>query len=567
MAGVTVGKLLTHLESRVQFLKDRLNQLDQLVNGQMKDEIRKYVDAVLDKLNLTKISAELAKYDTPEKLKEQATLAAQGVVERLTGKAFDKIFSDPTVDEIIAGVNRFATQFEQTLARVGDLIKNATNQKGRVDLSLEYQKAKKGERLLDVEILVGTSQEPDEEGIDLYHRATCGNFAAVLQNKDIDHIRINSAVFSDSILEKRSLDIHIFGWDYSEVSSVLTHIDRTIQVGDTGLITVYKMGVEVDKKKSSRKRSTQLNYMLQVAGALDGAFASDKAFRKHAVAASESMKNLDNNFDFEIDDNVTSLEEIDTYLQIGIDTSLLSAEKKENLEQSLQQVKIAGANGENIGKVSVKYTFSFDGDALAKALKTDFSKKLDIPSITTNKDALQNIYVDRLKMCYRPSKEKSINRNFSDHRIYQLYEAGIYREFREYTNFYYFQWSGDKGIPIKSSSGTKRIPATYFEVNWCRTLYLNNVYFSEFLDSLKKVFEKEESIEIKDLEKELKKFANKLSELGAGDNRLVALPFMILDEMVRLAVGADSPQRKALLEITLYDPKSKKELIYISISS
>ena len=567
LADVTVGKFMTHVESYVQTLRDRLNQLDQLVNGQMKDEIRKFVGSVLDELNLTKISAELAQYDTPEKLKNQATLAAQGVVERLTGKAFDKIFSDPTVNEIITGINNFAHQFEQTLTRIGDLIKTATNQQGRVDLSLKYQRAKKGERLLDVEIFVGNPQSPDQEGLDLYHQATLGNFANVLRNESLDHIRINSATFSDSLLEKRSLDFHIFGWDYSQVSSILTNIDRTIEVGDTGLVTVYKMTAEADRKTVSSRRTTQLNYMLQVAGTLDGVFPSDESFRQQTVMVSACMKNLNNNFDFEIDDNVTSLDELDSYLQIAIDTGLISLEKKENLKESLQKIKIEGASAENIGKVKVNYTFSFDGEALVKALKTDYSKKLGIPSITKNEDALQQIYVNCLETCYRPSMRENKVQNFSDQTIYRLYKAGIYQVFRKNPQYLDYTWSGDKEISFESSTETVNVLANYYEVDWCRVLYLNNVYFSQFLESLKKIFKKEEPVKMKDLEEKLKTFAEKLSELGARDNRLTALPFLILDQMVRLALDADSPQRKAFLEITLYNPQTNKQLLYIPISS
>ena len=567
LADVTIGKFMTHVETYVQTLKDRLNQLDQLVNGQIKDEIRNYVDSVLSELNLTKISAELAKYDTPEKLKEQATLAAQGVVERLTGKTFDKIFSDPTVNEIITGVNQFANQFEKTLARIGDLVKTATNRQGRVDLSLKYQKSKKGERLLDVEIFVGNPQNPNQDGLDLYHQATLGNFTNVLRNEHLDLIRLHSATFSDSLLEQRTLDLHIFGWDYSEVSSILTHIDRTIQVGDTGLVTVYKMGAQAEQKSSSNQRSTQLNYMLQVAGTLDGVFPSDESFRKHAVVASDCMKNLNNNFDFEIDDNVTSLDELDSYLQIAIETGLITPGQKENLKKSLQKVDIKGASPQNIGKVHVNYTFNFDGEALVKALKTDFAQKLGIPSITKNEDALQQIYVNCLKTCYRPTREKNVNRDFADRRIYQLYDAGIFDEFKKYLNFYNFQWTGDKGIPIKSDKQTIRIPATYYEMNWCRVLYLNNVYFSKFIESFQEIFTEQEPVKLKKIEKKLKKFAKKLKDLGAGDNRLTALPFLILDQMVRLALGADSPQRKAFMDITLYDPQTSKQLLYIPISS
>jgi hypothetical protein len=567
LADVTVGKFMTHVETYVQTLRDRLNQLDQLVNGKMKDEIRKFVGSVLDELNLTKISAELAKYDTPEKLKDQATLAAQGVVERLTGKAFDKIFSDPTVNEIITGINNFAHHFEQSLTKIGDLIKTATNQQGRVDLSLKYQKAKKGERLLDVEIFVGNPQSPDQEGLDLYHQATLGNFTNVLRKKKLDHICINSATFTDSLLEKRSLDFHIFGWDYSQVSSILTNIDRAIEVGDTGLVTVYKMAVEAERKTVSSKRATQLNYMLQVAGTLDGVFPSDESFRQQAVIASTCMKNLNNNFDFEIDDSVTSMDELDSYLQIAIDTCLISPEKKENLKKSLQKIKIEGASPENIGKVHINYTFSFDGEALGKALKTDYSKKLGIPTITKNEDALQQIYVNCLETCYRPSMNENKIQNISDQTIYRLYKAGIYRVFREDPQYLDYNWSGDKKISFESSNGTVDIMANYCEVDWCRVLYLNNVYFSQFLESFKKIFNKEEPVKMKDLEEKLQKFAKELSKLGDGDNRLTALPFLILDQMVRLTLGVDSPQRKAFLEITLYNPQTNKQLFYIPISS
>ncbi len=567
LAEVSIGKLITEYDSCIQTLKNRLNQLDQLLNGQMKDEIRKFVATVLEELDLNKISAELAKYDSPEKLKTQATHAAQGLAERLTGKTFDRIFSDPTVNELVVGVNRFAATFRDTLTYVGDMIKKATNSRGRCSLSLDYQKAKESERLLDVEIYTGTKEEPEKSGLDLYHQATMGNFGKVLCNENSGIIRINAATFTDTLKEKSTVDIHIFGWDYKKVSEILVNLDRSLSVGDTGFVTIYKMSAEVDKQIAEGRRTMELNYMFQVSGALAGAFSSDDAFRERVVAASEFMKNLDNSMMFEIDDSIASFDELDSYIQIGVETSLLTLEEKDNLIKSLQKVKLDSQCEGDLGKVRVNYSFSFDGAALADALKTDFSKKLNRPWLSSNIEALEWIYVERLKTCYRPGKKRGNASGISDDTIYSLYEGGIFSAFRQNPQYLDYCWKGIKNITFSSKNGTHTVPANYHEVEWCRVLYLNNVSFAKMIESLRNIFVSGNSSTVNALEEMLTSFVKKFSDIGAGDNRLVSLPFLVLDEMIRLTIGSTNPQRKAFLEVTLYDPSSGKEFLYIPISS
>ncbi|MCP4158316.1 MAG: hypothetical protein GY757_62025, partial [bacterium] len=92
LAGQAVGSIYTQCENLHQYLQKRFLQLDELVNGGVKKEIREFVAAKKSALHLDSLVTELAKYDSPTKMKSHATTAAKGLVERLLDKPFDSIF-------------------------------------------------------------------------------------------------------------------------------------------------------------------------------------------------------------------------------------------------------------------------------------------------------------------------------------------------------------------------------------------------------------------------------------------------------------------------------------------
>ncbi len=67
----------------------------------------------------------------------------------------------------------------------------------------------------------------------------------------------------------------------------------------------------------------------------------------------------------------------------------------------------------------------------------------------------------------------------------------------------------------------------------------------------------------------LENVVEKLRDVGTGNGivGLQSMPYLVLDEMVRLTNGGAGDTRKELLEVILYSDDGKKELNYIPISA
>ena len=156
--------MFTDIDSIHQRIAGEWAVLKQLLTGDAKAEIRNFIEAKVTVLGVPALAAELKKYSSKTALKRRASHAAKELVERLTGQPLDSIFNDPRSREIIGGVNDFAKRFTDVVEEVGDAIHEALNAKGRFEISYAYQKVQAGEKLVDLEIHVGTAQAPVAAG-------------------------------------------------------------------------------------------------------------------------------------------------------------------------------------------------------------------------------------------------------------------------------------------------------------------------------------------------------------------------------------------------------------------
>ncbi len=547
LANEAFSNIFMKYEEFHQELSQKVDQLDQLVNGTIKDKIRKFVQAKLEVLKLDKLANTLSKYDSIDKLKNETNSAAVELVERLLGETVDKALESKPATEIIGAVNQFAKGLKDTITKIGDFVRKALNAKGKFQLSSAYQKAKEHDKLVDIQVRVAKNGKALQKGINVYNAAVKADFRSVFKEENLQLVKISDALFTDKETKTHTLNVNIFGWDYKEVSTMLANLQTSFKVGDTGGITVYKLTIEGKRITESKQRATQLNLMLQLAGSFQGQFMDNRQLRKKLVDPAAMMKGMTNQFSYDIKDKLTSLDELEEYFQLAVKLNLITPEKQQTLVSSVRQLKQEWQPAGQLGHVEVKYSFSYDGESLSKALVADYGPLVDPGGNLDNEAALEKIFVHRLLACCFVSERT----NPKLKGLAALYSAGIFDDFKKNPNLPLERWV--KTIPMKTGNRTINVRTNEVTVSFARVLYFTNVWFADFMEKYREKITGRKEIEFKVLETFLKKFVDNLKDLSSHASRLNILPFLVLDRMVQLT-SQDTPKtRESLMEITIYD--------------
>ncbi|MBT3605686.1 MAG: hypothetical protein HOE48_08340 [Candidatus Latescibacteria bacterium] len=187
---------------------------------------------------------------------------------------------------------------------------------------------------------------------------------AIFQDRNIPLIHINSAMFTETLFKQNKLSVHVFGWDFKETASMLSALETSVQVGGSGFLTMYKMTVDGKVIQETERRMTELGFLLQAIGVANGAFEANDALKEQVVDGLALLRKMDNALTYTITDKLTSLGELESYFSLAIQMNLISRPKLARLVQSLRELRKLGMDDNSFGKVGVKYTFSFDADAL-----------------------------------------------------------------------------------------------------------------------------------------------------------------------------------------------------------
>ena len=417
-----------------------------------------------------------------------------------------------------------------------------------------------------------------EAGQDLFDDAVEGDWNKVLKDENLPFIRINKAAFTDKLQTTKTLNVHIFGWSYSSVFSLLDKLESNVEVGPQGLLTVFNLRTEGKRTTSTEDRVTELTYLIEVAGKIKGAFA-DAQLNKQEINALETLRLNHNTFTYHIEDELTDVAELELYLDIGTNLGILKTHQRENLVASIQELRAASGylSGE-LGKAGLKYTVSYDGRTLADALVWD-QQKMPVPFwpkgqrrikfVDTYQKALQHIFVDRLIASYglMVGGRASIV-------VPMLYRNGLYGTL-----------VSESSTTISDSKILAHLPRKFVRA-WSRVLgqdaarlNLINIHFAEFLDRFRKAVNGPDKMTVDQYRKFSRKLISKLDSLskahGVGPQ---AMPILMLVELVRRylnrpdnvpAAGTDPPDpapRTALLELSLYEPGNDEPVEWIPIS-
>lgn len=555
----------------VDKIRDSVENFEKLISGDVKDMIRKFVKAKQDALGIKDMMEELAKLDTVEKLEKQASDRIKELIGRLLDESFDKLLGDNKLGNVIDELNNLANGFSNTLKKIHQTFKKALNAKGRVQISYAYQNVKSNENLIDIEVNVGTTDDPEFTGIELYNKAIKGDWGEVLTDEHLTRIRINKARFTDELRKTKTLNAHIFGWDYKSVSLILSDLDRSIQVGPNGLMTIFKMTFVENRKDESDFRATELNYMLQVSGVVSGAMRTGRMLKREEQDAKDCLQTLQNSFKYKIEDDLTDLDDLSSYFDIGVKLNIINTSQKTKLIETVSQLRGAGMDNKDFGKVGIKYSVSFDGEALANAFLHDYSneevawwsngKKVK-KVFGNNRLALQAMYVDRLiSSFYLHSKGNS-----AYNAIPVLFMAGFHEALNKQPSLNVRKWARDYYVERGNKKIKVNVPQA--RAQWATCHYHVNVSMSKLIDKFRLKLEQNSKLSVKEMRKFLREVLENLSKMGRKEgSSQPSLPLMLLDEMIQRSAGESYKEAcTALLEITLYTPDGKKELQYIPIS-
>jgi Pyruvate/2-oxoacid:ferredoxin oxidoreductase gamma subunit len=564
------GQVVTSYEQGGSNLKEAVEKLTHFVDADADQGIRTFIETRTKTLGLRPLFDELRQIDTVDKLKARSAAAVGGLVERLTGLALDKLFASPEVNAIIKDVNTVAKTFDEVLRKINDVVTRAMNARGRLEMSSAYQHVREGDKLVDVQIHVDQADAAlRAKAHEIYRQATRGRFEEVLKDENAPLITVSAAAFTEALTRVGTIKVNVYGWNYKEVNTLLSTLDANVKESPTGMVTVYNVGARGESTRVSSNTVT-LGYVFQVTGQVNGAFQADDRLRKQTVDAYNALTRMQSELDYAINDPLTSLDELRSYLGIGQQLRVLGPGQTARLIGSVQELRRPADGGpaamdeKAFRRVGVTYTVGFAGEALAHALTADLTgttigwwgdkaggrrRPVEVKA-RDHQMALQSIYIDRLIASYLVGRQP----NKSDYAVPAMYAAGIHRDLLDNPNA--VRANDWRALTVTGPDGTPlpvAIPPT--AVEWARRHYFVNVALAKFLDGFRASLKTSTQQPIGNLEAFLTDLVKNLMDAGKGEQ--ASLPFMMLDELVRRTSGASPDARRALLEITLYDEQGK----------
>jgi len=569
------GSTIVSFDQVSSDLKQQVEALRRFVTTDAEKKIQKFIEARTAALGLTPLIDALKKIDTPAKLKGTAVTAVVGLTERLSGLTVDKLLASLDAAKVIKEINDIAKSFDKVMDKINDVVTRALNAQGRFELTYAYQRVRDGQKLVDVQINVAQADPKlRKQAHDIYRAATGGHFQDVLTDANVGLVRVASAAFTDSLKKVGTLKVNVFGWNYQEVKTMLVSLEGTIKESPTGLITVYAIKAKGESITESRKRTVALGYTFQVAGQVKGAFEDPGALREQTVDAFEALNRVQGELDYTIKDTLTHLDELQSYLEVGRQLNVLTPGQNARLIGSIQELRrpangaAPAMTGDDLKGVDVSYTVGFSGEALTRALTTDFSrtpvtwwekrgslgdfrKRTDILA-PDHQIALKSIYAD----CLIASFVLGRAQNRDDYAVASMYKRGWLVDLNDNPNV---PWPSDvtRLSETRANGDTIFVSISEPAKAWARFHYLVSVALAKFLDEFRDSLLKSRRQPLGNLEEFLKDLVSTLQEAGQGDQ--ASLPFILLDELVRRTSPADVAEgqeaRRALLEVTLVDDK------------
>ncbi len=334
-----------------------LKQARDFINGTSAADaqITSWIDMLQRKVPFNDLIKKLAGLDA-NGLKNLADEKLQGLLEKLLGKAWEALNESDfkkaadLVHKNFVKIDEFKNKwYKQALEKV-------THQSFAMNLNLAYSRARKNEKLLDVEVNLAHADGPE-----LARAAAAGNYERILRNYDPTVVKIIQGVFSSELKNTMTVKFNVLGFASDSMVTLFQRSEEALEPGDGGLLHVYTSDTYVERKRKSGgkfKETVNSKFLVQAVG---------ESFQKEGTSAKpyaiDILRSMTSSFDLLQIDEDTRPKELTEYLRLATELGLLDQDPQRYVEE------LVTACGGNLGKVQLTYRIAWDAITLHSAFK------------------------------------------------------------------------------------------------------------------------------------------------------------------------------------------------------
>lgn len=497
-------------------------------------------DALL--ADLKALLGDLEEIDTPDRLRAKAERYLLEVVERLTGKAFEKL----RAAELPQALEELKTLVDQ-LGRFGPGLyasfERALNDAYKLEVSRSYTRATERDALIDVEVNVGA-----DGGAQLLQAALRGDFDRVLLGYDPAVVRVNPSVFTHEVRTAHELQVNLLGWRHGSLREVVVNVEERVREQGGGLIHVYALTGTSEVRQARRDEEVKMRFLFQL-------FAEG---RNRAVI--DTVSHLTASYEYEVQDRRTTEEELREYLHLAQALHLLPDGVEAVIERFREELAVSDGNW---GAVRAAYRVQYDPDALLEVFRWVPSGQME----WTARQAFRAVLASHFRRSYAGwAFYESLARVVRDEATYQRWKQKGDAYFR--TDVF-----GDLAYPVAGEA----VPVTLSHTARIRLL---NVYHAEdryvgALLGLDEVLDAARAQSVPPSKAELEEAFTRFVEAGrdlmrktglwkggvggvGGEKRYADPLFAILDQLIIVASGGRAQTSTLELEFQLGDERVTK---------
>lgn len=320
-------------------------------------QIKQWIDMLQSHVPFDSLLKKLAGLDA-NGLKNLADEKLQGLVEKLLGKAWealDKTDFKKAADLVHENFNKI-DEFKNTWYRKA--VEKVAHQSFEMDLHLAYSRARKNEKLLEVEINL---EHADGKGPERARAAAAGDYEKLLKNYDSTAVQVIKGVFSSELRNSLTVKFNVLGFGSEGLVTLFQRSEEALEPREGGLLHVYTSETYVDRKHKSGgkfKEEVDSKFLVQAVG---------ESFQKEGTSARpyaiDVLRSMTSSYDLFQSDDDTTPEELTEYLRLASELGLLDQEPRHYVEELVK------ACGGNLGKVQLTYRVGFDVIALHSAFQ------------------------------------------------------------------------------------------------------------------------------------------------------------------------------------------------------
>ena len=290
-------------------MQDGAKKVLSLIEDPVNQSLRDFIAISKKEFDLDNVVGELAKYDSLDKLKEQASDVANHVVQRILGKAV-AVLNKADFKNLVGFVQAVAHDEQTFFTQFDAVLKEAANQNFTADIGLSYGRSDETTALIDVDIRLQNADGTNNAvGLGFMRSAGLGDFSQILKKYDPSVVRLRAGTLTHNLSTSSGVTINIAGWhrnfQYQSVFKAVVNTEQQIRATANGMLHVFTnvdMTASHDKTLKTNKHEQEMhsNFVLSFIGDSTAATMDpdDRAYVLEVITATSaaySMRLVDNN--------------------------------------------------------------------------------------------------------------------------------------------------------------------------------------------------------------------------------------------------------------------------------